>query len=160
VTVHCNAVPAQDNADADPQTLLAARLSLPFNIALVLVSGDVVSTDLDETTLRDERIRALLTKIRVVSDPRMTRYGARVQLRSRDGRTLERTITDPRGSPTSPLEWDDVAEKFCRLVHRTIGATQQRRVIEAVADIEALDGAAFMQTLRDAVMGSADTIAN
>jgi 2-methylcitrate dehydratase PrpD len=151
ITVYCNAVPAQDNAEGDPRTLLAARLSLPFNIALVLVTGNVYSADLDEQLMMDPRIRALLPKISVVKDEAMTRYGARVVVTDGDGKSLERTITAPRGSPETPMQWDDIVGKFDRLTEGVISAAAQRSVADVVAGIESLDGPAVMQKLRDAL---------
>lgn len=153
VVVYCNLVPANDNADPDPRTLLAARLSLPFNIALVLVKRAVVSTDLDEETLHEPRIRNLLPRIRVIVDDQMTRYGARVRVRTRDGRTMERVIREPRGSEDNPLLWDDVVGKFCRLVQPFMTEVSARRVIEAVADLESTDASGFAETLRGAMPG-------
>ena len=116
VTAYCHPLVAQDNADGDPQTMLAARLSLPFNVALVLVNGDVLSTDLDESALADRQIRGLLRKIDVVADDGMPRYGCRIHLRTADGRDEQQTIAEPRGSDQQPLLWADVVEKFHRLV--------------------------------------------
>jgi len=148
VTVHCNPVPARDNADADPRTLLGARLSLPFNIALVLAKGDVFGTDLDEASLWDPNIRQFLPRVRLVSDPQMARYGAHVQVRTKDGAMEERTIREPRGSAEMPLLWDDVAEKFCRLVGPFTRESDARRVIDAVAAIDETDVAGLVETMR------------
>jgi 2-methylcitrate dehydratase PrpD len=95
--------------------------------------------------------------VEVVSDAGMTRYGSRVRSSAADGRFEERTITDPRGSSPLPLPWDDVTEKFCRLVHSTAEESDQRRVIDAVANIEKTDVPALMETLRTAVAACRDT---
>ncbi len=153
VTAYCHPVVAQDNGDGDPQTLIAARLSLPFNVALVLVNGDVLSTDLDEQTMWNARIRGLLPKIEVVVDTKMTRYGCRVHLRTTDGRVDERTIREPRGSDASPLLWVDVVEKFHRLVRPLGNAEGQQQVVDAVENLEAIDAPALMAALRAALAG-------
>ena len=50
VVVRCNPVVAHDNADQNPTTLLGARLSMPFNLSLVLVlaQGHVYVADVTE----------------------------------------------------------------------------------------------------------------
>jgi 2-methylcitrate dehydratase PrpD len=148
ITAICHPVVAQDNADGDPQTLLAGRLSLPFNVALVLVLGDVMSTDLDEATLRDERIRRLLRKITVVADEAMQRYGCCVRVSKTDGTTAECRIDEPRGSDTHPLLWTDVVEKFHRLVAPVGSDASRRAVVAAVENLESIDVPQLMLALK------------
>lgn len=151
VTVLCHPVVAHDNADADPRTLLSARLSLPFNLALVLVHGDVLTRDLEEKELWDPRIRRVLPRVRLVADAAIPRFGAKVVLRFKGGRAQEAAILTPRGDATNPLSWDDVVEKFHRLTGPLLRETGRRKVAETVADIESTDAAALAGVLRDAI---------
>jgi hypothetical protein len=154
ITAWCHPVVAQDNADGDPQTLLAARLSLPFNIALVLLHGDVLSTDLDEQTMTDPRIRVRLPDIKVLADSGMPRYGCRVQMQLKDGRCVEHTIAEPRGSDAQPLLWTDVVEKFHRLV-APVGNLQSRNdVVAAVENLESAGGEALSRALQAVCVAS------
>lgn len=148
ITAFCHPVVAQDNADGDPRTLLAGRLSLPFNIALVLVLGNVMSTDLDEATLQDSRIRGLLTKITVVVDDAMPRYGCRVRVRKTGGTEVDHCIDEPRGSDTHPLLWPDVVEKFHRLVAPLGNAASHDAVVQAVENLESIDAVELMRALK------------
>ncbi len=150
VTVHCHRVVAQDNADGNPQTMLAARLSLPFNVALVLAHGDVLAGDLEDKSLHDARIRGLLPKIRVIVDAAMPRYGSRVQLRTSGGKVVEETIAEPRGSDQYPLLWDDVVAKYYRLVDPLGNLEAQRKVVAAVENLQSMDVPALIATLRGA----------
>ena len=148
VTVHCHPIVAQDNADGDPQTMLAARLSLPFNVALVLVHGDVLAGDLENASLMDVRIRSLLPKVTVLADAQMPRYGSRVCLTAVDGRTFEQTIEEPRGSDRQPLLWVDVVEKFYRLLKPLGNHEAQRAVVSAVDKLESIDAVVLVAALR------------
>ncbi len=157
ITVRCHPIVAQDNGDADPRTPLAARLSLPFNVALVIVHGDVLAADLEESEIGNQRIRALLPKIKLIADQDVKRRGARLTLRFKDGRTEAEAIEVPRGSASNPLVWEDIVEKFKPLVRPLIAEHHQLKIIEAVANVEAVDGAAFMGVLRAAVSSAAGT---
>lgn len=150
VTVSCHPVVAQDNGDGNPQTMLAARLSLPFNVALVLARGDVLAGDLEDAALQDAGIRGLLPKIRVTVDPACPRYGSRVRLETADGRTFDESIAEPRGSDQHPLLWNDVVEKFHRLVQPLGNVPAQRAVVDAVAQLETIDAVALIEVLRRA----------
>ena len=154
ITVRCHDIVAHDNADADPHTMLAARLSLPFNVGLVIVHGDVLAADLEESELYNPRVRALLPKIKLISDPAMKRRGVNLHLRLKGGRTETETIDVPRGSASNPLTWEDIVDKFKPLVRPVIAEKHQLKIIVAVANIEASDGAAFMGVLREAVKDS------
>jgi 2-methylcitrate dehydratase PrpD len=153
ILVRCHPIVAQDNADADPRTLLAARLSLPFNVALVLTYGDVLAGDLDARELDNPAIRALLPRVRVVADEEMPRRGVHMTFQMRGGRTETEEIRVPRGSASNPLTWDDIVAKFKPLTSPTVGRKEQLAVIEAVADIEKMDAAEFAGVLRAAVAG-------
>ncbi|MBI3917330.1 MAG: hypothetical protein HY322_10015 [Betaproteobacteria bacterium] len=66
-------------------------------------------------------------------------------------------IDVPRGSARNPLTWDDVVAKFKPLVRGSIAGEDQIRVIDAVANIEAMDGAAFMRVMATALESKSRT---
>lgn len=137
VNVYCHPVVARDNAETNPLTLLAARLSLPFNVALVLARGDVLTGDLEAKDLSDIRIRSLLPRVQLISDANIRRFGSTVQVRFKSGSVEEAAMPSWRGDSADPLPWDEVAIKFRRLVNPVIATPDQDRIIELVASIEA-----------------------
>jgi 2-methylcitrate dehydratase PrpD len=151
IVVRCHPIVAQDNADTNPRTLLAARLSLPFNVALVLTYGDVLAADLEAQDLDNPKIRALLPKIKLIADQNMLRRATHLEVRFKDGHRETEVIDVPRGSAKNPLTWEDVVAKFKPLVSSSISHDDQLRVIEAVANIEMMDGAELVAVLRTAV---------
>jgi len=155
IVVQCHPIVAQDNADTTPATLLAARLSMPFNVALVLHHGDVWAGDLPESELDNKAIRAMLPKIKLVADPGMSRRGAAITVRRKDGSTITETIRDPRGSEGNPLTWDEVVTKFRRLTDATVPRHGQDGVIDAVENIDRRDGVQLATALRAAVGNAA-----
>ena len=155
IVVQCHPIVAQDNADTAPETLLAARLSMPFNVALVMHHGDVWAGDLPEVELANPAIRAMLPRIKLIADPGMSRRGAAITVRRGDGTTVSETIRDPRGSEGNPLTWDEVVTKFRRLTRDTVERCAQDGVIEAVERIDRLDGIQLAIALRAAAGGAA-----
>lgn len=151
VHVHCHPVVARDNHEANPLTLLAARLSMPFNVSLVLARGDVVTADLTEADLQDARIRSSLNKVILVEDAAMPRFGCRVAIRLHDGRSAEQSMLTPGGDATNPLTWNDVVNKFQRLTASVIRPQGAGPVIAAVHELEQTDGAVLAQRLREAL---------
>ena len=151
INVCCHKVVAHDNVEADPQTLLAARLSMPFNVSLVLARGDVVTADVYESDLRDPLVRASLDLVHLHEDASMPRFGCSLNMKLRDGRSAEVTNLLPRGDARHPLTWEDVVEKFCRLTSTVLHDSGASGVIEAVRNLENSDGAALALCLRDAI---------
>lgn len=151
VIVYCNPVVAKDNAETDPRTLLAARLSLPFNVALVLARGDVLTGDLEERDLMDTRIRSLLPLVRMVSDASIPRFGSTVQLHFKGDIVEEVAMHSWRGDAQDSLPWEEVVTKFRRLVSPVVAKPDQDRIIELIAHIDAAEVPALAQALSTAV---------
>ena len=149
--VFCNPIVASDNAEVNPRTLLAARLSMPFNVALVLARGDVLVRDLEEKDLADERVRALLPLVELVGDPNIPRFGSTVQVQFMNGSSEEVAMPSWHGSATDPLSWDEVVLKFQRLVGPVIAEQHQQRIISAVADIDTSGALELSTVLGDAI---------
>jgi 2-methylcitrate dehydratase PrpD len=135
VNVYCNPVVAEDNAETDPRTLLAARLSLPFNVALVLAHGDVLVNDLEEKDLMDSKVRRLIPLVRMIGDAGIPRFGSTVQVQFKGGAVEQVAMHSWRGDSDDPLPWDEVVMKFRRLVRPVIAKPGQDSIVDRVANI-------------------------
>jgi len=151
IDARCHPVVAHDNAEGDPQTLLAARLSMPFNVSLVLARGDVVTADVYEADLRDARVRASLGCVRLYEDTAMPRFGCHLTMTLKDGRSAEEANLAPRGDARHPLTWDDVSTKFRRLTSAVVDEGGATAVIDAVRMLENGDGASLARSLNAAL---------
>lgn len=151
VVVRCHPVVAHDNHEANPQTLLAARLSLPFNVALVLARGDVVTADLTNDDLQDERVRESLNKVRLTEDRSMPRFGCSVEIKLQDGRSAQESALIPAGDATNPLTWEQTADKFRRLTALVVRHGGAEPVIAAIRELENINGRDLASQLREAI---------
>ena len=67
---------------------------------------------------------------------------ARVDIRLRDGRVLQSTLTEARGDPEAPLSDDELREKFEALAVPVLGATRAKQIeqrVTALRDSDSLD---------------------
>jgi 2-methylcitrate dehydratase len=64
------------------------------------------------------------------------RTAARVQITLTDGRELRREQSDFEGSPTRPLSWDRVVEKFHWLAEPFADDALRARIIDAVHSLD------------------------
>ena len=147
VTVRCHPSALREIDDPEPETLLAARLSMQYNVALVIDRRDVFVGDIAEEDLANRNIRGLLPRIALVNDPAMTMWGNGVRIRFRDGTEDDAEVLLPKGDPENPMTWDDMEDKFMKLTEPLRNVTAARRVIEIVRDVERTDGATLVAAI-------------
>ncbi|MFG3151449.1 MmgE/PrpD family protein [Streptomyces sp. NPDC048219] len=131
-----------------PATLVDAKFSLPFLVALAAVRRTVRVSDFFPDALRDPEVLDVARRVVPVADRKldwtMELPPGRVELRLRDGRHLIRTGTDVPGSAEVPMTWDGITRKFedcASAAVRAPSAGQVRTAIRLVRDLEASDDA-------------------
>ena len=96
-----------DSPDVD------AQFSLPYCLATVLRTGNVRLADLRPEHTLDAGRRELADRIPVLLDDELHgKWTARVEVRLRDGRALDRTRDKAAGQSDAPLSTDELREKF------------------------------------------------
>ncbi|KAA9163294.1 MmgE/PrpD family protein [Amycolatopsis acidicola] len=136
-----------------PATVLDAKFSIPYTIALALARGTVSLGDFDEASRTDPAVGAIADKIEFVDDPKynwtssLPTGAVRVTLRGGETLFTETSHDETPGSTSNPLSWDDLVAKFddcCGYAGRELkpGAREklieQTRVLEQVSDVSAL----------------------
>ncbi|MGD6752009.1 MmgE/PrpD family protein [Streptomyces sp. BH105] len=131
-----------------PSTLVDAKFSLPFLVAVAAVHRDVRVSDFLPDALKNPEVLAVAQKVVPARDEsldwKMELPPGRVEFVLRDDRTVSRTGTDVPGGTQSPMTWDDIARKFedCAAAAVTAPAPEQvRTVVRLVRDLDALDDA-------------------
>ena len=129
--------------------LLDAQMSLPFGVAVALVTGDASLDRFDPKNANINDVSRLLDRVIVVETDAMNDLypesrPATVIVETVAGERLERLVTYPRGSPESPLSTEAVEEKFCDLSKEVIGPEQRESVLDALWDIDACPDASTL----------------
>ncbi len=108
----CTPLPAR----RAPQTLVDAKFSLPFLVAVAAVRRDVRLADFAPAALLNTEILALAGRVTPVEDRALDWKhelpDGVVEIVTRDGRRFRQTGTDVPGSATAPMTWDDIGRKF------------------------------------------------
>lgn len=121
------------------QTGLAAKYSMHFALALALREG---RGDLDlftDEAVADPRVRGLAAKVFMTVDPTMQYIEAmpsQLTIITKDGARSTLRIDAPKGRPSNPMSWDDLADKFTHLALPTLDGTSITRVVEHMADFQ------------------------
>jgi 2-methylcitrate dehydratase PrpD len=132
---------------AIPRTTEDAQYSLAYPVAAALAFGRVGPAEVTSPTIDDARVHRLLSLVALRDDPELSsRFPAerlaRVDIRLRDGRVLQSTLTEARGDPEAPLSDDELREKFEALAVPVLGATRAKQIeqrVTALRDSDSLD---------------------
>jgi 2-methylcitrate dehydratase PrpD len=137
--------------ESEPTTLVSARLSTCFTIALALVDGP----RLDEVTdddLHNPRILDLARRTDVIEDPELTQmfpklWPCRVRVQLRSGESYQEQVDTPKGEPSNPLTPDELEGKFRRLATTSLGVRGADAIVGAVLREGQDDLASVLHTL-------------
>lgn len=133
---------------APPPTRFASFVCLQYQIALALTAPDRLLDVRRTPPFVDDRVRALMSKVRVRRARDLERHyprawPARVEIRI-NGRRHGRLVLYPRGDARNPFGWDDVSRKVLALAGpalgeaRAVGVVGEMRGAVANADMPAL----------------------
>ncbi|WP_156686288.1 MmgE/PrpD family protein [Mycobacterium sp. Marseille-P9652] len=144
-----------------PQTKEQADYNLKYLSAVALIDGGVGPEQLEDERVRRGDVQDLLARVNVEPGADLTadypkRTAARVHIVTHDGREFSREQTDYEGSPTRPLTWDRVVDKFHWLAEPFCDEALRADIVAAVdrldhlgiAELTGLLGAASPTALR------------
>jgi 2-methylcitrate dehydratase PrpD len=113
-------------------------------VATALRYGHVNTGDFIETRLEDPDLLELMGRIRIRSDPQLSlqypvKWPARVEIMTRDGKSLKGSSDYPKGDPENPLGERDVIEKFRDLTRGLLSDSSVEAIVERVMGLEEMD---------------------
>jgi 2-methylcitrate dehydratase PrpD len=158
VTVGVNHVVPDVLRHHSPTNGLERKFSMQFCAAAALATGRVDLASFADGPVADAGTRELMGRVRMVVDPTLPdglneHAWTRVNLRLRDGRTLESAPRGASGHPDQPLTDAQLRDKFLACAMPIIGAGEAEGVatqlthLEDIPDVRALT--ARLVTARD-----------
>jgi len=141
-----------DPSKYDPHTKETADHSLPYVIAAALVDRQVTPTQFTMERILDRKIREQLNKVEVVADPEIEKVFPALQrvivhIDTTDGRSFSRQLDYPKGDPRNPLTDLEIEEKFAALADGVLSSGAQKRVKEAVWNLEHVDSVSDLMAM-------------
>ncbi|MPR05486.1 MmgE/PrpD family protein [Microvirga tunisiensis] len=131
-----------------PKTLVDAKFSLPFLVAVAAVRGDMRLADFTDEALGSPEVLAAAQKVVPIEDRsldwKLELPPGRVEIVMRDGRRFERVGTGIPGSVEAPMSWQDIVDKFddCVATAATpFPAAKVRRIRQLVQSLEEAEDA-------------------
>jgi len=108
---------------AEPNDIMQAQYSLPFNLALSLYRDPDDAASFDHSAVADADIRAMCRSIKVELDKNArTAWSSRLHVTLKDGRQLVAEGETFKGMPKDPLSREELQRKFSLLMKGQAGA--------------------------------------
>ncbi|MBI3609489.1 MAG: MmgE/PrpD family protein [Nitrospirae bacterium] len=130
-----------------PQNRETADHSLPYLIAVALMDGEVGLAQFTDERIKDPKLRSLIQKVSVVTDPDFSSaypeaMPNQIEIRTVHGKSHILKVTYPKGHPKRPLSDRELEEKFISLTRPVLPEKQIRRLLDrlwAVVTLKKMD---------------------
>jgi 2-methylcitrate dehydratase len=141
-----------DPSKYDPRSKETADHSLPYVIAAALVDRQVTPAQFTPEKIMDPAIREQLRKVEVVGDPEIEKVFPALQrvivtIRTISGQEFTRQLDYPKGDPRNPLSDAEIEQKFAALAGPMLSRAAQKKVREAVWNLEKLESVSGLMKL-------------
>jgi 2-methylcitrate dehydratase len=137
-----------------PVTKEQADYNLKYLSAVALLDGQVGPEQIETERINRGDVVDLLSRVRVEAAPDLTaaypeRTSARVHVALRNGQTVSREQSDFEGSPTRPMSWDRVVEKFDWLTEPFVDDGLRNDIVDAVKHLDQIPVSGLAELLSD-----------
>lgn len=140
-----------------PETGLAAKFSLQFNLAAALLDGKIAIETFDEQNVHSPRLKKAMKKVRLVVDPGIPADYARafhpVKVVLKNGDTFTQRVDEPAGHWANPLTDQEILAKYRSNAGRVLSAKKADLAAELVGRLE--EGANLQELAAIAMAGEA-----
>lgn len=124
-----------------PSTKEQADYNLKYLVAVALLDGQVGPEQLETERVSRSDVQDLLARVDIRPAADLTeaypeRTAARVRIALKDGTEFRREQSDFEGSPTRPMSWDRVVDKFHWLAEPFADAGLRGEIIDAVQRLD------------------------
>jgi 2-methylcitrate dehydratase PrpD len=118
-----------------PQNGYAAKFSLPYLLATILVKGRATLAEFTDDAVADDALLGVAARVHYDLDPTIDyprQFVGHIAVRLRDGRVIEEQKDHPRGGPDDPMTPTEIREKFRGNAALAMSSEQAQHVIAAV----------------------------
>lgn len=126
--------------NAEIHTMLDAQMSLPYGLAVTLLTGDASIEQYTAEWRESPKVRKMLAKISMVEDARIpTTEEPTVEVQLYDGRCFHARVDIALGAAERPLSDEQLARKFRSLTSLALPEAQVDELLEMLWHIDDLD---------------------
>jgi 2-methylcitrate dehydratase PrpD len=129
----------------EPKDGLEAKFSLEYCISAFLVHGKLDLSHFEKEAVSDPKVKKLIPRVKMVPSKELETLmkaenvlapvDIKVKLKNR---TLLKRILEAKGGPSSPLQMEEVKEKFRTCAGRILSSEKVEKAIDLVSSLESL----------------------
>ena len=134
-----------------PGTIVEAKFSVFFTVALALATGKIALSSFTEATLDDPELLGLAGRIAFVADDAFGIDSGRVEVATTDGRTLAFEVAAAAGGPANPISDEALVAKFLGCTGYAAAPNDEASWKAFAARILTLEAAADVAAALDAI---------
>lgn len=121
-----------------------AKFHIPFCIATALKFGKVGLEAFSEERLHNGDLRELMARVELASeeildDEYPQKWGAIVEILTKDGRTLSRRVDHPKGDPQNPFSEQEISDKFLSLTKGILPVEKSSSMARRILELEEVE---------------------
>jgi 2-methylcitrate dehydratase PrpD len=128
-------------AKRQPRTGLEGKFSVYYAAAVAIVAGRAGERQFSDAAVNDPQVIGVRDRVIATVDPSLAQDQARVKIRLKDGRELERFVAHAVGSVQVPLSDRQLEAKFLDLTDGILPGDRARRLLALCRTAEQLDDA-------------------
>jgi len=126
--------------------------SLPYILSAALIDGEVSPEQYRPQRITQSDVQALLRKVQVYPSKEFSNrfpdaMPCEITIHLRSGQTVTRAVEDYEGFLTRPMNLSQATEKFTKLTSNFIDEDRQKRIIDAVTQLEHIKIRQMMEVL-------------
>jgi 2-methylcitrate dehydratase PrpD len=127
-----------------PTTGLQAKFSMEFCMAILLLDGKADQTKFTDAVVNRPDVQEMISRVHFYTDPEAEKAGydkmtTILKITLTNGRNVSGRADFGKGSPTNPMSYDEVADKFLGCAAFAEWPTSKaKQVIELVRNLEDL----------------------
>jgi 2-methylcitrate dehydratase PrpD len=124
-------------SNKDVSTVMAARVSVPYCIAIAAIDGKLTQAQFSLARINDPLLREVLANTEVVADAALNelypdKFPARVTIHLKSGASFQETVLFPKGDPQDPLSTGELEAKFRDNVATMLSPARADELLQAI----------------------------
>lgn len=154
ITVKTYPIAIDITGNFSPDSLYAAKFSLPFCVSLALKERKAGLNEFNPGNLKDPDIQAMLKKVELIEDPEITalypsKWPAEIEITTMEGQVYTGRTDYPQGDPENPVSQEQLVAKFKDLAQLHYEAKAVDELVAAIHGLEEIkDLSAMLQKAR------------